>query len=73
MCVRWGVISYADSLDTVGIMAKNVADIRLLYGQSVLDMYAALSYGVCRYHLSLRQTGPYQHTLGSTGQSFQPF
>jgi aspartyl-tRNA(Asn)/glutamyl-tRNA(Gln) amidotransferase subunit A len=30
---RWGVIAYANSLDTVGMMAGNVARIRLLFDQ----------------------------------------
>ena len=28
MISRWGVVSYADSLDTVGILANNVSDVR---------------------------------------------
>lgn len=30
---RWGVISFADSLDTVGIIASNVYDIRRVFGE----------------------------------------
>ncbi|KAK5680495.1 Trimeric GatFAB AmidoTransferase(AdT) complex subunit [Elasticomyces elasticus] len=29
---RWGVIQYANSLDTVGILARSVADVKQLYG-----------------------------------------
>lgn len=31
MLSRWGVVSYADSLDTVGILARNVADVQTVY------------------------------------------
>src|SRR5690242_8649375 len=30
---RWGVIAYANSLDTVGIMGKNVGDVKAIYGK----------------------------------------
>lgn len=29
---RWGVIAYANSLDTVGILAKKVHDVRMVFG-----------------------------------------
>ncbi|SMR48893.1 unnamed protein product [Zymoseptoria tritici ST99CH_1E4] len=29
---RWGVIQYANSLDTVGVMARSVADVRRVFG-----------------------------------------
>ena len=32
---RWGVISFADSLDTVGIIASRVRDVRRIFGQSL--------------------------------------
>ncbi|CAE6483082.1 unnamed protein product [Rhizoctonia solani] len=32
MISRWGVVSYADSLDCVGILASRVADVELIYG-----------------------------------------
>ncbi|KEP49099.1 glutamyl-tRNA(Gln) amidotransferase subunit A [Rhizoctonia solani 123E] len=37
MISRWGVVSYADSLDCVGILASSVADVELVYG--VLAQY----------------------------------
>ncbi|KAJ4993052.1 glutamyl-tRNA amidotransferase [Stagonosporopsis vannaccii] len=30
---RWGVIAYANSLDTVGIMGKNVGDVKAIFGK----------------------------------------
>lgn len=33
---RWGVISFADSLDTVGIIASNVEDVQKVYGKRLL-------------------------------------
>ena len=32
---RWGVIAYANSLDTVGILGRNVRHIQRLFGQFV--------------------------------------
>ncbi|KAG8762297.1 Trimeric GatFAB AmidoTransferase(AdT) complex subunit [Ceratobasidium sp. 423] len=37
MISRWGVVSYADSLDCVGILAKSVGDVELVY--DVLSRY----------------------------------
>ncbi|KAJ3568283.1 hypothetical protein NP233_g5818 [Leucocoprinus birnbaumii] len=34
---RWGVVSYADSLDCVGVLAKEISDIRVTFG--VLSTY----------------------------------
>lgn len=31
---RWGVIAYANSLDTVGILGKNVGDVETIFGKS---------------------------------------
>jgi aspartyl-tRNA(Asn)/glutamyl-tRNA(Gln) amidotransferase subunit A len=31
---RWGVIAYANSLDTVGILGKNVGDVEAIFGKS---------------------------------------
>lgn len=33
MISRWGLIAYADSLDTVGVMASNVDDVETLFGE----------------------------------------
>jgi aspartyl-tRNA(Asn)/glutamyl-tRNA(Gln) amidotransferase subunit A len=30
---RWGVIAYANSLDTVGIFGKNVASVKSIFGE----------------------------------------
>lgn len=32
---RYGVVSYADSLDCVGVLARNVEDTRAVFGESV--------------------------------------
>jgi len=36
-CSRWGLVAYANSLDTVGILARTVEDARLVY--NVLSIY----------------------------------
>lgn len=33
MLSRWGVVSYADSFDTVGVLARSVGDVRAVYRQ----------------------------------------
>jgi Asp-tRNA(Asn)/Glu-tRNA(Gln) amidotransferase A subunit family amidase len=30
---RWGLVAYASSLDTVGILARNVGDVAVIYGK----------------------------------------
>lgn len=35
---RWGLIAYASSLDTVGIMAKEVEDVRKTFGAFVREL-----------------------------------
>lgn len=32
---RWGVIAYANSLDTVGIFGRNVASVRNIFGEFI--------------------------------------
>lgn len=32
---RWGVVAYANSLDTVGILGKTVANVRDIFGWSL--------------------------------------
>lgn len=34
MVSRWGVVAYANSLDTVGILARNSSDARNVFGKS---------------------------------------
>jgi Asp-tRNA(Asn)/Glu-tRNA(Gln) amidotransferase A subunit family amidase len=34
VCHRWGLIAYADTLDTVGIMASDVESVEKVYGES---------------------------------------
>lgn len=31
-CSRWGLIAYANSLDTVGILTRTVSDAQMIYG-----------------------------------------
>lgn len=31
---RWGVVSFADSLDCVGVLARNVRTVRKVYGKT---------------------------------------
>lgn len=38
---RWGVIAYANSLDTVGIFGRSTEDVRTIFGE-------------CIYHLSMQ-------------------
>lgn len=39
MLSRWGVIAYANSLDTVGIMARGVERTKLVFGMDKLNSY----------------------------------
>lgn len=34
MLSRWGVVAYANSLDTVGVMARDIAGVRKVFGMS---------------------------------------
>ena len=36
---RWGVIAYANSLDTVGILGKNVGDVEAIFGKSFKNTF----------------------------------
>ena len=36
---RWGVIAYANSLDTVGILARRVDDVRTVFGRATKISY----------------------------------
>ena len=40
---RWGLVSYASSLDTIGLLARSTSDARILYG------IFTLSFTVCSY------------------------
>lgn len=33
MTARWGIVSYADSLDCVGVMAKEVSTVKSVFGE----------------------------------------
>ena len=37
MLSRWGVVSYADTLDTVGILARNIGDVRQVFDVLALE------------------------------------
>ncbi|KAL8904964.1 MAG: hypothetical protein Q9207_002917 [Kuettlingeria erythrocarpa] len=37
MVSRWGVIAYANSLDTVGVIAPNITQVKLTYGSCLTD------------------------------------
>ena len=37
MLSRWGVVSYADTLDTVGILARNIGDVRQVFNVLALE------------------------------------
>lgn len=46
---RWGVIAYANSLDTVGILGKNVSDVRAVFGRcSMTRPLSSTSDFTCR-------------------------
>lgn len=42
---RWGLIAYANTLDTVGILAKSVSDTRVIYGELPTFGTTLLSFG----------------------------
>lgn len=37
MVSRWGVIAYANSLDTVGVLASNCKTVKSIFGESVIQ------------------------------------
>lgn len=39
LLLRWGVVSYADSLDCVGIIGKNVEYIEKTFGMFVIGIH----------------------------------
>lgn len=36
-CSRWGLVAYANSLDTVGILTRTVDDSKLVYGMEFIN------------------------------------
>lgn len=46
---RWGVIAYANSLDTVGVLGKRVSDVRAVFGRcSITHPLPSMSDFICR-------------------------
>lgn len=39
---RWGVVAYANSLDTVGLLGRNTSDVQAVFGTSVSQLYTLL-------------------------------
>lgn len=64
---RWGVVAYANSLDTVGILAKTVGDAKKVFGKLVGLPGQLKSLNCTRCHSRLRLSGPYlthrEHTF----------
>lgn len=66
-CSRHGLIAYANSLDTVGILTKNVQDCSKVYGniekkKKGLDEFNLLIMNCNRYYFKSRYSRSYIYT-----------
>ena len=53
---RWGVIAYANSLDTVGILAKRVSAARDVFGMQLSNLGYKPWHSLTGFHRCLKQT-----------------